>query len=329
MSNDGGVPGQGGQDPQESPYGPPSPGGRPEQPHEQLNPYGQQPVQPGPGAADPDPYRQQPRYGQYAPPGYEFPAPVPSGQWAPPPAPPSVGQSHGFAWRSFGRNAGLWILWSLLFAVIAGGGFLLLNPWYPELISDAFEAASTGDSSASLQMSDEIEEQASSPAFLLTNSAFSLIMSVIGMTFYAGALASTRKQRIGFGDLFALRNWGGILLLALVTSVVSFVVGLIPFAAGFLQIVIGLLFVAAPYFVLDKGMNGIQAIGESVKLVTSNLGITVLGYLIVVAYTFAGACLCGLGLPAVFPFAAIFGAHLFRRLQDEPIEADQAVPPAY
>ncbi|GAA1867894.1 hypothetical protein [Myceligenerans crystallogenes] len=328
MSNEGGVPGQGAQDPQDPPYGQPSPGGRPEQPNEQPNPYGQEPVQPGPQAPDPDPYRQHPQYGQYAPPGYQFQAPVPTGPSVPW-APPSIGESHGFAWRSFGRNAGVWIVMVLLLGVVTIGGFFVANPWFLQTMSEMFDAAASGDQSASLRMNAEIEERATSPMFLLTNGVLGVVASVAGMTLYAGALASTRRQRIGFGDFFGLRNWGGILLLTVIVGVVGAVVGMIPFLGDLLGIVVGFLLVAAPYFVLDKQLNAIEAIGASFKLVTSNLGTGVLGYLVYIGYTFAGACLCGLGLFATFPFAVIFGAHLYRRLQNESIEADQNPTPAY
>ncbi|GAB4083631.1 hypothetical protein GCM10028784_02610 [Myceligenerans cantabricum] len=266
----------------------------------------------------------QPQYGQYAPHGYQQPMPPgpmgPSGGWSP----PSIGGSHAFGWRSFGRNAGVWIAMVLLVAVVGGIVFSVMNPWFAQAFSELPEVAQGGDPAAIERWEAGFTEASTSPGALALSVLSGIVLQVLGMTFYAAALASTRKQRIGFGDFFALSNWGGILLLAVVLGVVSEIIGMIPFLGGIIQIVVSVLFVAAPYFVLAANMNAIQAISSSVRLVTSNLGIVVLGYLVVVGYTVAAACTCGLGLLVIAPFSVIFGAHLFRRVQGEPIEAEQA-----
>lgn len=326
MSNDGGVPGQSGQYPQDpygqqpgqnpNPYGSPGQGGQ--------DPYGQQGQPPqGPYGPQGTPgYGQQPQYGQYAPPGYQPPVPAPTGP-AMPWSPPSIGESHRFGWRSFGRNAGVWIVMTLLLAVIGGGVFTALNPWMTQAFAEYGEIAQSGDPAEIERWAADLEEAGSSPSSALLGALSGLVMSILGMTFYAAALASTRRQRIRFGDFFALRNWGALLVYVLVVTVASGVLGLVPVAGGFLQIVVSVLLVAAPYYILSTDMNGIEAITQSVRLVSANLGIAVLGFLVFLGYTFAGACLCGLGLFVTFPFAVIFGAHLFRRVQGQPIEAEQ------
>ncbi|MBE1877767.1 hypothetical protein [Myceligenerans pegani] len=324
MSNDGGVPGQGGQNPQDpygqqpggqqNPYGPPgADGGQPQQP-----PSGSQPEPPQYG----QPQYGQPQYGQYAPPGYQAQTPVPMGHSVPW-APPSIGESHRYAWQSFGRNAGVWIVMGLLLVVVGGVVFFVMNPWFGAAFAQFPELMESSDPAAITRWEEELTSASMEPGAIVFSVISSVILQVLGMTFYAAALASTRKQRIGFGDFFALRNWGGILLLALLMVLISNVVALIPLVGWLIQLVVGVLLVAAPYFVLAKDMNAIQAISSSVRLVTSNLGLVVLAYLIVLGYTFAGACLCLIGLLVVAPFSVIFGAHLFRRLQGEPIEAEQ------
>lgn len=328
MSNDGGVPGQGGQDPQDphgapgegrpNPYGPPGGGsGRPQSPGDPQDP-GQQPGLPQYG----QPQYGQPRYGQYAPPGYQAQTPVPMGSSVPW-APASIGESHRFAWQSFGRNAGVWIVMGLLLAVVGGIVFVVMNPWFGTAFSQLPQLVESGDPDAIARWEAEFTEASAGPTAMVLGVFSGAVLQVMGMTFYAAALASTRKQRIGFGDFFALRNWGAILLLALLMVAINTVAGAIPVVGWLVQIVVGVLLVAAPYFVLAKDMNAVQAMSASVRLVTSNLGIVVLAYVIVLAYTFAGACACLVGLLVVAPFSVVFGAHLFRRLQGEPIEAEQ------
>ncbi|MBO0608071.1 proline-rich domain-containing protein [Myceligenerans salitolerans] len=328
MSNDGGVPGQDGRDghnPQDpygqqpeggrqNPYGPPDASGGQPQP-----PSG--PREPGTDRSGPPRYG-QPQYGQYAPPGYQAQTPVPTGHSVPW-APPSIGESHRYAWQSFGRNAGVWIVMALLFAAVAIVVFLVMNPWFSQALGQLPRLAESNDQAAIARWQTEFTAASAEPMAVVLSSLSSVIMQVLGMTFYAAALASTRKQRIGFGDFFALRNWSGILLLAVLMVVVTSVVSIVPLLGWLLQIVAGVLMIAAPYFVLAKDMNAIEAITSSVKLVTANLGIVVLAYLVVVGYSFAAACTCGLAFLAVGPFSVLFGAHLFRRVQAEPIEAEQ------
>ncbi|MBL0887887.1 hypothetical protein [Myceligenerans indicum] len=321
--NNGGTPGQGGQNPQDpyarrpgpderNPYGPPDAGGG--QPSEDA---------PGPGVPQPGvPQPGIPRYGQYAPPGYQAPAPVPTGQPAPW-APPSIGESHRFAWQAFGRSAGVWIAMGLLFLVAGGAVFLVMNPWFGQAFGDLPDVMSSSDPDAVDRWTARFTAASTEPVALALTALAGVILQVMGMTFYAAALASTRRRRIGFADFFALRNWGGILLLAVLTSLIDGVLGMIPVLGGFLQIAVGVLLVAAPYFVLAGNMSALDAITASFRLVTAHLGLVVLAYLIVVAYMFASACTCGLAFFVIGPFSVIFGAHLFRRLQGEPVEAAQ------
>lgn len=319
MTNDGGVPGQGGQHPQD-----------PDVPRD-ADPRGSgaeyppgSPSQTPSGWASPDPRDQRgiPQYGQYAPPGYQYQAPVPTGPSAPW-SQPSVGESHGFAWRAFGRSAGVWVAMVLLLGIVSLGSFVVFNPWYMESVSSALDAASAGDQTAAIRIQEQLAEQTASTSFILVNTLLGLVSQILGMTLYAAALASTRRRRVGFGDFFALRNWSGILLFAVVMTLVSFVTGLVPVLGSVLEIAVTLFTVAAPYFILDRELNAFEAIAQSVKLVSANFGIVILAGLIALGYTIAGACACGVGLLVVVPFATIFGAHLYRRLRGEPIEADR------
>lgn len=320
MSNEGGVPGPGGQDPQDPYRQPPGqpPYGQPPSPP----PYGQQPNPSGQPPGQPPSSSGQPQYGQYAPPGYQAQTPVPTGPTVPW-APPSIGESHRFGWRSFGRNAGVWIVMGLLFFVAGVVVFLAMNPWFGQAFAELPAVVQSGDPAALDRWEARLTTAALGPIPLVLSALSGVILQIMWMPFYAAALASTRKQRIGFGDFFALRNWGGILLLAVLMSAINNVIGMIPGVAWVLQLVVGFLLVAAPYFVLAKNMNAIEAMTSSVKLVTSNFGIVVLAYLIVIGYMFAGACTCGLALLAISPFSLLFGAHLFRRLHGELIEAEQ------
>jgi uncharacterized membrane protein len=236
--------------------------------------------------------------------------------------PPSIGGSHRFAWQSFGRNAGVWIVMGLLLTVAGTVVFLVMNPWFGSAFAQFLDLAASGDSDALARWEAQFTDASTEPTAMVMSLLSGAVLQVMGMTFYAAALASTRKQRIGFGDFFALRNWGAILLLALLLVAINSVLGFVPVVGWLAQIVVGVLLVAAPYFVLATDMNAFEAIFASLKLVISNLWIVVLAYVIFVAYSIVGACACLVGLLVIVPFSVIFGAHLFRRLQGEPIEAE-------
>ena len=74
-------------------------------------------------------------------------------------------------------------------------------------------------------------------------------------------------------------------------------------------------------FVVDKQMRAVDAIKASVKLVTDNLGSTIVFYLLAAVVIVVGACLCLVGLLVAAPVVLIALAYTYRRLQNEPVVA--------
>jgi uncharacterized membrane protein len=260
--------------------------------------YGQPSVPPAYG--DPS---GPPAYGQYAPPGYTSPE---SGYGLTrDDGPVRVGSAFSWAWASFGRSAGAWLGATLVVLAIGVAASLLLTPSTRDVTSlDDLNALMGGG----LTLTDR-----------LLAAVVSVVNFVLGAVLVHGALAATRQGRARFGDFFALRNVGGILLLALITALISLVLAYVQGLGGLLQLVVSFFLVAAIFFVVDKEQDAITAIRSSVRLVAGNIGTVLLTVLLAFVITLAGALLLGVGLLVALPISVLLGAYVYRRLVGEPV----------
>lgn len=278
------------------------PPARPEPPvYGQPPAYGQRPAYGGPSGP--------PAYGQYAPHGYTPPEPGWGSDQTSDDGPVRVGAAFSWAWASFGRSAGAWLGATLVVLVIGVAASYLLTPG----VRDAF--AGLGDP----QALDQLMATEVTLTDMLLAAVLSLVSTLLGAVLVHGALAATRRGRAAFGDFFALRNVGGILLLGLITALIDLVLGYLPGFGGLLQLVVSFFLVAAIFFVVDKEQDAITAIRSSVSLVAGNLGVVLLTVLLAVALTVAGTLLLVVGLLVALPISTLLGAYVYRRLVGEPV----------
>lgn len=274
------------------------------------------PVPPTPGQPGP------PAAGGYPPQASGFPPP-PSGYPPPPagypptayPPPPagypqaalsqvSVADAFTYGWNKFTENVGVILLAALTYAA----AFVVLGIIAFTILVGT--AAATTDAYGNLSSGGAF-------GFGFGMVVFIALAVVLGALVQAGiirgSLVATHGRRLAYEDFFRFDNLGTVILTAvlvgLATALLSItVVGGIIFAF-FAQF--------ALFFVIDRRLGAIDAIGASFRMVWANLATVVLLSIGVYIAEFIGSLLLGIGLLVALPVAMIASAFVYRRLIGE------------
>jgi uncharacterized membrane protein len=287
-------------------YGPPPPG------------YG---APPGYGPPPPGYGPPPPGYGP-PPPGYGPPQP---GYGPPPGYPPQHGQpfdiseAFAWAWNKFKKNPVPLIVATLLFGVIGlivhGLVFVLMGG------ANASTTDVQGDYGASFTAG-------LGPAGTLVLSIVSFVFGIfVQAAFLSGALDLADGRPVSVGSFFKPRNFGNVILAALLLSVISAIldaVSLLPsFVFALLSLVAILVFTFFALFTIafatDRGLSPIDALKASFATVRANAGSTLLSLVVQFLLLLIGAIICGLGLLVTVPLALLIQVYTYRRLAGGPI----------
>lgn len=287
------------------PYGPRDPYGRP------ANPYGRPDYEPwrppvGPPAPDALPvYPAGPGTGD-AWPGHA-PA-VPPERAAQPHQPATVGAAWRWAWASFGRSWGRWVVLTLL----VGGAQLAVGLVFSPSTLDAFRNAGDPAAVAAAQAAGQTVD---AKALAATGTAIGFLFQAL---LYAGAVAATYRRQVAVRDYFVLRGFGGLLCYALIAGALGFVGTAVPMVGWLVQVVFVLLLLPVPYLLLDGAGLG-AAFGRGIGLVLGHLPAALGVYAIGAGLVVASVVTCGLGLIVAVPVMLLLGAYLVQRWTDRPV----------
>jgi uncharacterized membrane protein len=247
-----------------------------------------------------------PSYGSVPPPDDAAPPPPP-----PPPPPPapegsaegfSAPDAIGFGWNKFKDNVGpilvgvlivlvVSIVVNILAGIVSGGGG---SPFGPE----AMEFSVAG---------------------LLANLVSTAVSVVLSAVFARAALDVVDGRPFDFMGAFGRLNLVNVLIAALLVSVIVTI--------GFLLLVIpGLVALFLTWFttlfiVDDDAESPVKAIGDSVKLISSNVGDALLLALLSILVMIAGVIALVVGLVVAYPVVAIASAYAYRRFRGQPVSA--------
>jgi uncharacterized membrane protein len=268
-----------------------------------------------PGDSEPEPTTPQsgsgesptsdlPSYGSVPPPSGETPPPPP-----PPPSAPggsaegfSAPDAIGWGWRKFTENVGpillavlivfvVTVIANILAGVVSGGGG---SPFGP----DAMDFSIAGFLAS------------------LVSTAISVVLSAV---FARAALDVVDGQPFDFMGAFGRLNLVNVLIAALLVSVIVTI--------GFLLLVIpGLVALFLTYFttlfvVDDDAESPVKAIGDSVKLISANVGDSLLLALLSILVLIAGAIALLVGLIVAYPVTALAAAYAYRSFRGQPVAA--------
>ncbi|GAA3529211.1 hypothetical protein AFL01nite_01470 [Aeromicrobium flavum] len=231
-----------------------------------------------------------------------------SGGFPPPPPPAGPGPAQPFSatdaiaygWSKFVANPGQWLIAGLaMFAVTVLASGL---SWFVAPAADPFSG------------SDPISGVG--VVGTLGNLVSTFLSLVISGFVYRGALDEAEGRRFDLADAIARVPVGPVVLTSLLLSV-GITVGLA------LCVVPGVIFAFLTWFallfVVDQHQSPLDAISSSVKLVSANVGQTLLLALLSGVLFVLAICACGLGLFVVFPVVSVATAYAYRRFQGQPV----------
>lgn len=239
---------------------------------------------------------------------------------APPPPPPSgpppgdapygssqpasprwdLGQCVSYAWSKFQANAGQLILAGLALALV-----IVVVEVIAFFVTNAMTDFRTG---FLVQM--------------LLNAVAGFVVffvaQVVAAGLIRGALGITEGRDFELAEVFRTDKIVPVVITSLIISALAFVGFLLCYLPG---IVVTFATSYALYFVVDQGLEPVEAIKASVNLVKDNLADTLIWYIVGGLIAAAGALVCIVGLLVTLPLALIGTAFTYKRLTGQPVAA--------
>jgi uncharacterized membrane protein len=295
-------------------YGPPPPGyGGPQRPPPGYGPPPGYPPPPGYGPSPGYP----PQHGYPPPPGY----PVPPGYPPPPGGAFDIGAALSWAWNKFTKNIGPLILAFLLYFVIGvvlhGLVFVLLGG------ANADTTGADGDYGASFTAG------LGNVGFLVLQIVTFVFGIFVQAAFLSGALDLADGRPVTVGSFFRPRNFGNVILAALLLALISAILNLPSLLSNFIFGLLALVAIAVfTFFALftiafatDRDLSPIDALKASFTTVRSNIGNTLLSLVVQVLIVLLGFLACGIGIIVAGPVALLIQVYTYRRLSGGSVAA--------
>jgi uncharacterized membrane protein len=150
----------------------------------------------------------------------------------------------------------------------------------------------------------------------LSSGISTFLTSLFGAGLIKCALNVADGLEVNPGDVLGYASKPAVVTTAAMLGVLGFVGTLLCY---FPAVIVSFLTAFTMFYVVDKGLSGVEAIKASVSLVTSKLGETILFYILAAVCLVVGAILCLIGLLAAVPVVLGAAAYTFRVLNDEPV----------
>lgn len=267
------------------------------------------PPGPPPGYAPPPGYGPPPGpppgYGP-PPPGYGRPTPAPGyppqpGYPPPPGQPFDIGDAFRWAWNKFGKDAVPLIVSSLLYFVIGAVLFGLVFVLMGNTTTTSNPGGFGGSFATGLGTVGTIVLEIVSFAYGTFVQAATL----------SGILDIADGRPVTIGSFFKPRNFGGVILAALLVGLCSAIGYLLCFIPGLIFTFFAMFTIA---FVIDRRLEVFAALKASFATVRSDIGGALLSWLVQFLVVLVGAFACGIGLIVAAPAALLIQGYTYRRL---------------
>jgi uncharacterized membrane protein len=250
--------------------------------------------------------------------GYGTPPPPPPGgapYGQPAPGAYSPTDAIGYGWNKFKSSPG-----TLLVPMIVVWLVLIVVAVILELL--VYSTLLSSHDCTKTILGNRVETTCS-PSFVMQLFGGALISAILIVVFniaaaglYKGATHVTDGKPFSMGQMFEGWDKGQVAIAALIIAVATAIGSFLCYVPG---LIVGFLTMFTMLFVVDKQMPAVDAIKASIKLVTDNLGPSILFYLLAAVCILVGACLCGVGLLVAAPVVLIALAYTYRRFQNEPV----------
>ena len=310
-----------------------NPPGYPPPPSYDPPPSGNEP--PGRHSAPPPGYGPPP--GSPPPPNYPPPPPPPGYNAPPPPGGYSqpgyvtqptasrfnVGEAVSWSWAKFTQNST-----ALVVPVI--GYLVAIGVIVGVIIGLASSLSSTSTTTVvdSYGISSEQTDVSIGAGGVIAIVVGYLLVFAIAIYLHAAIVSGTLDiadgKPVTIATFFRPRNLGGVILTALLMAVGTVVLTVICIIPG---IIFGFLCMFAIHFVVDRSQSPVDAIKSSIATTRSDVGGSLLSWLVQSAAALIGELACLVGLFVGFPVAALLQTYTYRKLSGGdvvPIEAPGA-----
>lgn len=246
-----------------------------------------------------------------AAPGEPTPPPPPvTGDPAPPPPPPAapvgntsgwnIGDALNYGWTKFQANAAQFIIGGIALFIglaVVTGVYLVLQNALIDYNSGLFITLFVG---------------------ALSGALYFVVAQIIGAGLIRGCLGVTEGRPFVASEVLKTTNLGPIVITSLIVGAASFVGFLLCYLPG---LVVVFMTQWSLYFVIDKGLEPVDAIKASVDLVRNNLTDTLIWYIVGGLVAGVGAIACGVGLLVTLPIALVGGAYTYKKLTGQEVAA--------
>jgi len=315
----------------------------PEYPGEPADPYGGS--QNPPPSFPPPPSYEPPGRHSAPPPGYSPPPPPPGpppggyppqpGYGTPPPPPPPPGYGPppgGYSQPGYGNqpvgskfNVGEAVSWS--WAKFTQNGTALVVPVIGYLVAVGVivgvvialasglattTTTTTTDSYGITTEQTNVEVGAGGVIVILIGTiALFVVLIYLHASIISGTLDIADGKPVTVATFFKPRNLVGVVITALLVALATTLLSVLCIIPG---IIFGFLAQFAVHFVVDRSQSPIEAVKSSIATTRSDVGGSLLSWLVQYAAMLIGEALCLIGLFVAFPVALLLQTYTYRKL---------------
>jgi uncharacterized membrane protein len=247
-----------------------------------------------------DSWADNPPPGYETPPGYGAPTPPPG--YPPAPGQPfSIGDAFSWAWNKFSNNTVPLVVSILLYSVIGGVLYGLVFVLLGNATTTSNPEGAGGSFYAGLGTTGSIVLQ-------LVSYAFGIFAGAASMS---GLLDIADGRPVTIGSFFKPRNFGAVILAALLVGFFSAIGYVLCFIPGLVFTFLAMFTIA---FVIDRSLPPFEALKASIATVRSDVGSALLSWLVQFLVVLAGVLACGVGALVGAPVALLIQVYTYRRL---------------
>lgn len=293
---------------------------------------------PPPSSAPPPGYGQppggySPPPGSAPPPGYAAPPPPPPGYGAPPagyPPPPGFGaygdpasaqfdvtQAFKWSWGKFQQNIAALVVPVLIYVAVITV-FALIAALLPMVFGESTSTTYT-DSYGETTSGVDIAYGPASIAVMVVGYVLLFIAAIYmhaGVT--TGCLDIADGKPVTIGTFFKPRNLGAVFVVALLIAFGTVIGSILCIIPG---IIFAFVTLFAIPFVVDRSLSPVESIKASIATTRANLVPALLSWLVQYAVVLVGELLCGVGMIAAIPIAALIQVYTYRKLSGGQVVA--------
>jgi len=133
--------------------------------------------------------------------------------------------------------------------------------------------------------------------------------------FYIAHNVYTENDAMIFDYFNGYMHFKEIAIATILTSLPALIVGaVLPAVSGVVSVILGFLFMFTLVLIAFNKYGFQTAISASVQLVTKNIGLLILSFIVLLVINFLGALLIGLGLLFTIPFSYCYAYLVFNKL---------------